>query len=363
MKILFIITGLGIGGAERLVVNLADALSLKGHEILICSLTGPTCFTPQNGNIRISRINIKKNLFSIVASLKKLRREIILFDPDVVHSHMVHANLLSRILRIFTNMPRLICTAHSTDEGGIFRMLGYRITHSLADLTTNVSEEAVKAFETKRAVPLGQMLSVPNAIDCKAFQPDLNARLNFRRTVSVCDSTNVFVSIGSLYPVKDHKNLILSFATVKRSTDNAVLWIVGDGPLRGELDKLVNALGLTDSVAFLGIRHDIPAILNAADVFVLSSIHEGFGLVVAEAMSTETLVVATDCGGVREVLGETGFLVPTSDSDSLADAMLYAIGMEAQDKQTLVQMARLRVLERFSIERSAENWLSLYVAS
>jgi glycosyltransferase involved in cell wall biosynthesis len=136
--------------------------------------------------------------------------------------------------------------------------------------------------------------------------------------------------------------------------------IAGDGSLRGSLEKMVGDLGLSARVQFLGIRRDVPALMAAADVFVLSSVGEGFGLVVAEAMASECLVVATDAGGVREVLGDAGFLVPSQDPRALADALVAASAMVPEDARRKGSDARRRVVESYSFDRAVERWLELY---
>jgi glycosyltransferase involved in cell wall biosynthesis len=141
---------------------------------------------------------------------------------------------------------------------------------------------------------------------------------------------------------------------------NYKLLIAGGGSLRSSLEKMVDDLGLSTRVQFLGIRDDIADLMSAADVFVLSSVGEGFGLVVAEAMACECVVVATDSGGVREVLGKAGFLVPSQDPDALADAILAAISLPKPEAIELGRAARRRVVETYSFDRAMEKWRDLY---
>lgn len=360
MKILFLISGLGIGGAERLVVNLADKMAGRGNEVMIVSLTGPTLFRPVDPAIRIIALDMVKSPLGFVRAYASLRRVIHEFEPEVVHSHMVHANLLARLVRPFVSVPRLVCTAHNTYEGGRLRMLAYRLTDGLADVSTNVSREAVKAFEEKGAVPRGRMLAVVNGIDCEVFSPDTSSRVKMRQSFAIDGEHKVFIAVGRLFEAKDYPNLLNAFAQIVSSLKQSCLWIVGDGPLRADLEAQVGALGLEGRVRFLGVRHDIPALLRAADVFVLSSAWEGFGLVVAEAMATETPVVATNCGGVAEVVGECGYLVPPCDSKALATAMIEAANLSVEQVQAISLRARQRIVARFSLDRTVDHWLEIY---
>lgn len=134
----------------------------------------------------------------------------------------------------------------------------------------------------------------------------------------------------------------------------------GGGEEHDALVRLIEQLELTDHVRFLGIQNNIPDWLNAADVFVLSSAWEGFGLVVAEAMACEKTVVATDAGGVKEVLRDCGILVPTQDPQALSFALQKALLMPASEVAVLGARARARVVTQFSIEATVDTWVNVY---
>jgi len=360
MNILYVITGLGIGGAERLVVTLADEMYARGHKVSIVSLTGPVLFRPIENSIPIYSLQAKKTIGGFIFSIINLIKVINIQKPDVIHSHMVHANLISRFVRLFINIPRVICTAHSTNEGGFLRMMGYRATHFLADVTTNVSQEAVAVFESKHAVPKGSMLAILNGVDCNFFVSNYDDRLSIRNEFSFTSNVIVFIAIGRLYDAKDYPTLLKAYSQILLRLPASSLWIVGDGPLRSFLEDLTVRLGISKYVHFFGVRRDIPALLSAADIFVLSSEHEGFGLVVAEAMATETPVIATDCGGVKEVVGDIGILVPISDPNSLAAAMYNLASLSPNVRRELGKASRRHIQEKFGISSVVDRWLEIY---
>jgi glycosyltransferase involved in cell wall biosynthesis len=360
VKVLLIITGLGVGGAERLVTNLADEFSWAGHQVVLVFLNGECELPPKNDQVRLVNLGIRKDLFSLIKGLQKLRLIIREMQPDVVNSHLVHANIITRILRLFTSMKRLICSAHNTNEEGRFRMLAYRLTDRLADISTNVSQEAVVAFEQQRALRPGRMLAIHNGINTQNFVFDASARTQLRKTLAVDDSMPLLLAVGRLWEQKDYPNLLKAFANLKSEPVLPQLVIIGDGPLRSEFEEMARALGIADRVRFLGIRHDIAALMCACDVFVLSSAWEGFGLVVAEAMACERVVVATDCGGVKEVVGDVGYLVPPRDSDSLCLALQQALRLPLNERTRLGFDARERVIKKFSLESTANHYLAVY---
>ncbi|WP_043274480.1 glycosyltransferase [Pseudomonas sp. PH1b] len=360
MKILFFITSLDVGGAERQVLDLALRLQILGHKVKIAYLTGDGALLSDEVSVDTVGFHIKKSVLGLLKSLFLLRRIIKDFAPDVLHSHMVHANLLARCVRVVTYIPKLICTAHNTNEGGKLRMLAYRLTGSLADITTNVSHDGVKVFEAKGAVKSGSMLAVPNGIDTDKFQFDESRRSFIRNRECVLACEKVVLAVGRLVDAKGYPELLRAFAVVSAEEQNTRLWIVGEGALRESLVSLTESLKISHRVTFFGVRSDVADFYNAADLYVLSSLWEGFGLVVAEAMATERVVVATDCGGVRDVVGDQGILVEPGDVRGLAIAMREGLDMDISAARRLGKLARLRIVETYSLEKIVMSWIDLY---
>jgi glycosyltransferase involved in cell wall biosynthesis len=359
MRIAFVITGLNVGGAEKMVTSLADAMAARGHEVMIAYLTGSAKVLPSDASIVLVGLGLS-SARQAASAFWRLRTVLRDFQPDVVHSHMVHANILARLVRLCTPIPRLICTAHNTDEGGALRMLAYRLTDRLADLSTNVSQEAVATFERRKAVRRGRMLAVTNGVSTSTFSYDPSARSRIRQELGIQDFTTVILAVGRMEEQKDYPNLFRAVAQMIRDKRDFVVCIAGDGPLRGSLEALLQELGIASHVRLLGVRRDIPHLLSAADIFVLSSAWEGMPLVTLEAMSSERVVVATDCGGVREVLDGAGYLVQPRDSRALADALMRAMSLSAPERQAMGRSARERIQRDYSLDRVISNWSSLY---
>ncbi|MFZ2267594.1 MAG: glycosyltransferase [Azonexus sp.] len=360
MRILLVITGLGVGGAERQVADLADAFSLLGHEVAIAYMTGSVGVRPKSSDIALHDLAANKSVLGLLRALRRLRRLIGEFQPDVVHSHMFHANILARIARLLVTVPRLVCTAHSTNEGGQLRMLAYWLTHSLADVSTNVSREAVLAFEERGATSKGGMLVVHNGIDTTRFCVNTGSRQAIRLQGGIGEGERLVIAVGRLTEAKDFSNLLHAWQELACTQNRIKLWIVGDGELRGLLENLAVQMGIAKTVSFFGMRDDIPVLLNAADLFVLSSAWEGFGLVVAEAMACGKVVVATDAGGVKELLGECGFLVKPRNPHELAAALDRALSLPSDEAARLGELARQRVIQQFSLVRAVNEWLAIY---
>ncbi len=355
MKILYLITGLGGGGAEKVVVDLADQMSIRGHQIKIAYLKGSIVVRPENLSIELIYLGLEalKDLKNAYLNYKKIIKD---FNPDVVHAHMIHANVFARISRIFCSTPKLICTAHNSNEGGKYRMLAYRFTNHLSDLNTNVSFEATTKF-----------------IEIKAFKPDALTLYNginlgrFYKRNSICkndfvaDDEKLILAVGRFNIQKDYLNLLNAIYKLKNTGSlKFKLFIAGDGELRSLIESKIIELDLICNVILLGRRNDIPDLMSIADIFVLSSAWEGFGLVVAEAMACETYVVATDCGGVKEVMGGYGTLVPPKDSNALAQAIYDALNQNSFEIEKNNVAALGYVRSTFSLDSIVDQWIQLY---
>jgi len=362
MKVLFLITGLAYGGAETQLVNVATKLKKRGWDVRVVSMLPPYAFTEElnEADIPLATLNMRRGVADprAVFRLVKMLRE---WQPDIVHSHMIHANLLARIARIFYKIPVLICTAHSIDEGGRWREIAYRLTDFLADITTNVSQAAVERYISVGAVPKDKIRFMPNGIDTSRFKPDEMVRKRLRNELGI-DDYFVWLAVGRFEEQKDYPNMLQAFSKVVAKKSDVVLLLVGQGYLMEEVKELADELGLTEKVRFLGLRRDVPDLMNAADAFVLSSRWEGFGLVVAESMACELPVVATDSGGPREILdgGTLGFLVPPADSEALAEAMLEMMILSEGERQAIGRSGRAHIEANYSLERVVEQWEELY---
>ncbi len=360
MRILFITTGLKLGGAERQVVDLADRLAERGHEVAIAYLTGDAELRPRNVRVGLHPVHCAKSVLGMAAGCLRLRSLIRQWNADIVHSHMVHANLIARLLRLITPMSKLVCTAHSTKEGGGLISLAYRATDFLATISTNVSREAVTAFEQCGAAPKGRMIPVLNGIDLTEFSYSQERRHESRQRLFPNSDRRLILAVGRLVPEKNFSALLCAFASLRKARPDTELWIAGGGELRAQLEEERSDLHLDDSVRFLGVRADVPDLMRAADVFVLSSLFEGFGLVVAEAMASGTVTVATDAGGIAEVMSGHGYCVPVGDQEALEAALSAALQLSPDEAIALGVAARRHIEDNFDINRTIDQWLRVY---
>lgn len=357
MRILLLTTGLLTGGAERQVVDLATAWHANGHAVHIISLTGAESQLALPDGVEATFLQLRKHPIALWRALRTARTLIRAWQPDVIHSHMFHANIFARLLRLTSRhgstIP-LFCTAHSMREGGGLRMFVYRLTDPACTLTTHVSTEGRSAMIASDAAPAERIIVMPNGIDTARFAPDATGRMQLRHTLGVSDHTRVLLHVGRLAPEKAQHILLEAFAHVHATRPDTHLLVAGDGPLRSALAEHINKAGLQRAVTLLGNRDDIPALMQAADLFVMSSDIEGMPLAVAEALASELPVVATDVSGVRLLIGDHGRIVPPGDVRALTNAIHATLDAPRRPE------ARTAMITTFGITAIAESWLDLF---
>lgn len=360
MRILFLITGLRLGGAEMQLLLLTKTLIRRGVELEVVSMEdiGVIGQRMAESGIKVHTLNIQSisDAANGLFKLRKIKRE---FRPDVLHSHMIHANIYSRIFNFFVKTPKLINTAHNTIEGSKNLMKSYIWTDWFSDFSTNVSEEAYDFFVKNKYFSKEKSAYIPNAIDIDKFQPIRKDTTEvLRKELGIDNDTFVFLAVGRLHAQKNYPLLIKAFQHVQEHRNKTCLLIAGEGSLLETLVDMVNKMELNEYVKFLGLRDDIDSLMNMSNTFVLTSDFEGFGLVVGEAMACKVPVISTDSGGVKEVMGGFGNLVPVNDEGALVEAMLNNMNTAYSDDY--LTKARNYILNKYSISSVVDKWLTIY---
>jgi glycosyltransferase involved in cell wall biosynthesis len=360
LRIVYMINSLGIGGAERLTLTLAERMRERGHAVILITLH-PRLEEEWPTSLPVFRLGMRRNPLVFFAGLIRARCYLRDLRPDLIHSHSFHASIVARLLKLVAPVPAILSTIHNIYEGGSLRMWAYRLTDPLSLHTTTVSRAVADRFIALHAVRREKCSVIPNAIDTEEFTPDPARRTDARSTLAA-DSDFIWIAAGRLTPAKDYPNLLRAFARVRASQPRMQLWIAGQGTgaQLSALQALAAELAIDNSIRWLGLRRDLPALLDAADGFVLSSAWEGMPLVLAEAMAMEKSVVATDVGGVRELAGETSIIVPAHDVEELAEAMLASMRQPEEERQARARAARRHIETHFSIDARAAEWEALY---
>ncbi len=369
-RVLMVSTALGVGGgAEEQVMLLSLGLRRRNWGVKIVSLLPlfPLSAELEASDIPISSLGMKRGIPDPRA-INRLRKEIRSFQPDVVHCHMPQANLLGRAVRVFNPIPVVISTLHNltmeriNGRSGRYLEIAHRLTDRYCDLTTVICSPAVQSYVDCGAVQPDKVTVFYNGVNTKQFVADEAIRRHYRHELGL-EGKFAWLAVGRMELAKDYPNLIRAFKSISGEVlQETVLLICGRGSLEPEIRNFVKTRGLEASVRFLGVRRDIPNIMNAADGFVMPSYLEGLPMVLLQASSIGMPVVATDAGGNAEIVihGENGFVVPIKDDRALARAMAELQMLPAAERTRMAQRGRDLVRDKFDIERILDRWEALY---
>ncbi|PKF32910.1 glycosyltransferase [Acinetobacter proteolyticus] len=359
MKILYVITQLGVGGAESVLVSMANTMIALGHDVEVVSLLN---IKKQHFDDRV-RVHLLDLKHKPVSSLIKFRSILSSLKPDVVHSHCLHANIVTRLIRVICPMKRLITTAHNTYEGQGMIMSIFKYTNFLSNKITNVSTDAVKTFENNKYVKPSQMSVVFNIIDIYKFEYSLDIRNEYRGKFGINDDDLVVIAVGSMKDSKDYPNLLKAIKLLsEENLKNFKVFIVGDGLLMVEIQNLAKTLNIESYISFLGVRNDVNSLLNMADIFVLSSKHEGLPTVLVEAAMAKNVIISTDCGGVNDILPNFNNVVNIQDSMALARKMSEVMKLSKEEYLQQSEVTYSYVKDRLDPQKIAKEWLRIYQA-
>jgi glycosyltransferase involved in cell wall biosynthesis len=316
--------------------------------------------------ILVHSLNMKEGVPDL-RSVFRLRSIIQNFQPDVVHCHMYHSNILGRITRLFCPMPVLICTAHNLKEASRrdgptwHKELLYRITDSLSDKTTIICKAGYDRYLRVGAVPRDKLLVIPNGIDMDTYARSEQRRRSARHALGI-GSEFVWLAVGRLVKQKDYPTLFKALTLMDRKS--FVVLIAGSGPLEKKLREDCARYELNECIRFCGTQEEILDLYNAADAIVMSSKCEGLPMALLEAASMGLPAVATDVGGNSEIItdGVTGYLVSPGEPAELADALRRLMMISPACRRAMGLAAQQHCRDYYSIAAVMDQWLTLYEA-
>lgn len=332
MRIVELLTELGPSGTERLVLTLCEGLSAAGHDVCVVSLKPipEESFVVQGlrrSGIRIRSLELEKARPWRALGLGRILREV---QPDVVHAHLFHPSLLSRLPWRAPGF-RVVNTVHVAERRPTKRwyFLLDRLTRSRCDVMTGVSESVARFHANQIGCPERALRVVKNGVPASTPLDRVEVAA-LRREWDVSDCTRVLGSVGRLHPQKGYDVLLgmlpaLGAAIPAGETFGLVL--LGEGPERRRLERLARRAPPNVVVRLPGFRPDADRAMGAFDLFLMPSRYEGFGLVLAEAMAMGLPVLASDVDSLPEVLGaySPGATLPfgAGDETAVVEAILH----------------------------------------
>ena len=360
--ILHLIDGLKIGGAEVLLRELSVGLVRRGFRVSIgYSSSGPLVQELTALGLPLTRLPRLMRIDPILflGMINLIRKK----SPQIVHTHLFKSDFHGRLAARIAGAPVVISTLHSVDrwaqEGSLGRLYGW--TARFADLLIAVSEDVRRFHGAYTGIPEEKLVTIENGVDIHRFDGLESAGRAVRKEFGFDNAALVFGVVGRLTPPKDQSTFLKAAALVLQKAPQARFLLVGEGPLRKDLELQAQEIGLGNALIFTGLRKDIPAVLAALDVLVFSSLWEGLPVALLEGMAAARPVVATAVGGIPEVVlpDKSAFLVPPGDADVLAQACLR-LASDSATRRSMGQAGLERVVARYNIDAMIDRTAALY---
>ena len=356
-KVLHIITGLGDGGAEGVLYRLCKSSANFKHEVI--SLTGNGKYTSMLEEVGVI---VHPFHFNGISSFFRLISLIKTVQPELVQTWMYHADLIGGIAAKIAGVKNIFWgIRHSNLEKGKVKSSTIYIARLSALFSKFVPTKIICCANKAKEVHLNigyckdKLLVIQNGYDLSNFYPSNVHRQQVRHEWKLSEETFVIGNVARYDPFKDHENLLRALCKLKLSGAPFKCFLIGNNVTEQNVDlkNKINELDLFSNVVLLGPRTDIPAVMNALDLHVLSSSSEGFPNVIAESMACGTFNVSTQVGDVSEIIPNPRLICPTKNSDALFDVIKLAYNMweKYPDDFMIQKIQNERVIkEKFSID-------------
>ena len=371
IKLLHVITHLPIGGAQDNTLYTVELLNKDKYDIsLCCNLSGELVSRAKKiNNVKIydipnlhREVSIINDIRAFLSLYKLIRKE----NFTIIHTHSSKAGFLGRVAAMLNNTPIVIHTIHgfafhdymNSFKKNIFiylEKLSAKWTHKLVTVS-NLNKEKIVELGI---APIEKLKNIYSGIDLTLFINEKNDQ--FRKELNL-DSNHILLgSVGRLSNQKDPITMIEAFCIVIKRFPNAHLTLVGDGELRDEILIKINQLQLNGRVHLTGNKNDPWKIYHSLDLFIMSSIYEGLGRSITEALSCGVPVVCTSVEGVPEIVrdNKTGILVPPKDPGALATAIIKSLN-DMDNARKMAEKGRKFVNENFDVKKMVDDIDTLY---
>jgi len=363
LRVLYTVNRMDVGGSQTHLVQVLRLLDRRRFEPMLCCLSGHGALLEtarETGatvvGAGLGGLKSPKALGAVVRLARFMRGARI----DVVHNYLLRANLVGTVAARLARVPVVLTSKRGCHERRGLELAAARLSNRLTDCIT-ANADAVRAFvHDNERCPLDKMVVIPSGVDSDRFAPLPPA--DYKARIGVAPDRLVVGIVTRQRVRKGVEEFLRAMATVRERLPAACAVLVGEVSLDATLVDLVRQLGLEGHLHLLGPRADMPAVMSAFDLFVLSSHDEGMSNAILEAMAMYKPVVATDVGGTREVVqaGMTGLLVPPKDPAALADAIIRVLSDPVAARTAMGERARQVVVERFSAHAMVRQMEDLY---
>lgn len=367
-KIVHIIIGLNIGGAELMLKRLVLHSQKKGnfhHEVISLTDLGLIGKDLKEAGIRVYTLNMRSalSIFSIYFSLRKLLKEI---KPEVVQTWMYHSDLIGGLAAKSVGVDNIIWGIRNTEldsNSGIIKkiirkacaLLSYKIPNKIICVASRA-----KTVHSNIGYCKEKILVIPNGFDINRFKANDEIRYIYRNELKISDDKLVIGNIGRFTPAKNQVNFIKACLILLEKGYNFNVIMAGRDISLNNIE-IRELIGDNKNFKLVGEIDQPEAFYNAIDVFCLSSITEGFPNVLGEAMATKRICLTTDAGDAKEILGNCGYHINDFTFDEIAKSIeINILSKEHYNLKTIGERARLEVVKKYSLEKIVSDFENLY---
>jgi len=367
LKIMLVITRLDKGGSAELTLHLAAGLAARGHRV--CLISGRTLDPPWEVsryaeehhfdiyfiNHLIRALNPRKDLLAglkILRLIKKVR-------PDIVHTNSSKAGILGRLAAHLAGVKKIFHSPHGHIFYGYYKGLANKLFMLIEKLTARYCDRILNLTEAGRKDHVQNRIAPPKKFVVSSCGTDLSAYADLPRKKTVDQGALQICWVGRIVPIKNLALLIRAASQLQKQYPRLSYWVVGDGALLAPMQQLAQQNQLT-RMRFLGFRRDLPVLLAQSDIFIQTSINEGFGRTIVEAMAAGLPIIATRVGGVPDIVtnGKNGLLIPANDPQGLVQAVIYMI--EHPEFRKRAATINRQEAQQYTTEKYVNNILKIY---
>lgn len=372
MKVCHVITGLNNGGAEGALYRLCSAGWPENYRHIVISLMDRGVYADklERCGVEVHCLYMPRSRITLGAVFA-LWRLLVNLQPSVVQTWMYHADLVGGIIARLAGIKSIAwgirhanLDPEKNSRATLF--LIYMCARLSMWLPSRIVSCSSVATDLHKSIGFfsEKFVTIPNGYFLDNLQVDANARSAVRDSLSLPESMPVVGMVARFDPQKDHNNFLAALGLLKKQGNMFTCLLVGMGMDAGNLPLVeeIKRADIENEVRLLGARHDIPAVMNAIDIHVLSSLGEAFPNVLAEAMACGTPCVTTDVGDAAFIVADTGWVVPPRKPYALADAIAAALGtMKDNDTWQQRQLAcRQRIVDNFSINKMVSAYRQVW---
>ena len=371
IKILHVITHLPIGGAQDNTLYTVELLDKEKYDIsLCCNLEG--ALVERAKKIEAIKLFDIPFLCREVSPYRDIRAFLSLYklfkeeDFTIIHTHSSKAGLLARLAAVLNKTPIVIHTIHGFAFNDFMNALKKnffiyveKLLAKWTDVLITVSNLNKKKIIDLNIAHENKIKNIYSGIDLRLFTNKRND--DFRKELNLENDHLLLGSVGRLSDQKDPITMIEAFGIISKPFPNAHLALVGDGELKGKIHEKIDKLKLNGKVHLTGNKNNPWSVYHSMDLFIMSSIYEGLGRSITEALSCGVPVVCTDVEGVQEIVRDniTGILVPPKDANKLADGIIRTLN-DMETAKKMAEEGRRFVNDNFDVNKMVNDIDSLY---